>query len=447
MRAFQIECLEFSSRGLEPETGQVYLRWRLLGNGRALELEERFGFGEIADDELDHPSIQAALDLLHWTAGVSYWKAACRGRVEFTSRHPDAFQAEALTRVYREGLAELAWQNGLDRQYWPAFEAGDVPASARSPDAATAGAPDYGLARRALVPMGGGKDSLVALERVRLRGINCDTVQVGSAPLITRVAERAGTNHRVITRRLAPELAQLNDAGALNGHVPITAINAAVLVLAALLWDFGSVVFANERSADTPTLTSPGGQSVNHQFAKSLAFEQLLDDWVRHYVASDLEVFSLLRRDRELGVCREFARLGGYHDVFSSCNRNFHLDGPRTVRWCGECPKCRFVFLGLAPFMEVGALSSIFGRDLLAERGQVEGFAALLELDVPRPFECVGEAGEARAALAALATDRRWCGHAVVERLAARLKGAAVPTLDAMLEPGGPHAIPGRFLP
>jgi len=438
MRPDEIECLEFAGRDLDPRSGIVRLRWRLVGAESTLSLHERFDFGDIASRvDPEHPSIQAAMDLLHWIAGVSYWKLACRGEVRFPARRPDQFQAEALARIYREGLAELAWRNGLDGRYWPEFAA-DRGGVSEAPGS-------IGLRRRVLVPMGGGKDSLVALERVRACGMEFETVQVGSAELIGRVAQRADARHREIRRTLAPELARLNAAGALNGHVPITAINAAALVLAALLWDFDAVVFANERSADAPTLVTPEGRPVNHQFAKSLAFETLFGEWVGRYVAADLDVFSILRPESELGVCRAFALLDRYHDVFSSCNRNFHLDGPRTRRWCGACPKCRFVFLALAPFRSVQHMREMFGRDLLDEPEQLEGFAALLELDGPRPFECVGEAAEARAALAALARDVQWCDHAVVARLLPKLADVEVPPMAEILEPRAEHRIPPRF--
>ncbi|MEX0914549.1 MAG: hypothetical protein WDZ60_01545, partial [Wenzhouxiangellaceae bacterium] len=99
----------------------------------------------------------------------------------------------------------------------------------------------------------------------------------------------------------------------------------------------------------------------------------------------------------------------------------------------------------LAPFMDVDPMRAIFGRDLLDEPAQTSAFAALLELDGPRPFECVGEADEARAALVMLAADSRWRGHAVVRKLAGQLEGVAVPDPGAVLEPGGPHRIPERF--
>jgi hypothetical protein len=428
---------EFGERRFDAGSGRLSLHYRLIEARGRTDFEERFDFGPPARTA-DPEALDAALDLLHWIAGVSYWKARCGGAVGFARRRPDAWQARALEDIYRGGLAELAWRNRLDRRYWPSFD-GDAEATATP-------APARGLSDAVLVPMGGGKDSLVALERVRAAGIRPQTVQVGNAALIERVAARAGTRHRRIARRLAPELADLTAAGALNGHVPITAINAAALTVAALLWDAGTVVFANERSADEPTLVAPDGAPVNHQFAKSFEFERLFDRWVRSYVAADLAVFSLLRRDRELAVCREFAALPHYHDVFSSCNRNFHLDGPRTARWCADCPKCRFVFLGLAPFMQPDALRAIFGRDLLDDPGQYDGFASLLALDRPRPFECVGEADEARAALALLAAAPAWRRHAVVAALAPRLTGVPVPSADTLMQPSGSHRIPERFL-
>lgn len=429
---------EFTRRRLDPATGEIELgyAWAGLDGGRR-EFRERFGLGAPVEvSRARAPALAAALDLLHWMAGVSYWKLRCAGAVGFSGSLPDVAQAGALETLYRDGLAELAWRNGLEHRWWPRFPAATAASGSAGP---------AGLARRVLVPLGGGKDSLVALERLRAAGHEPETVQVGAAPLIGAVARAAGTCHRVISRRLDPQLAELNARGALNGHVPITAINAAVLVVAALAWDFDAIAFANERSADTPTLTAPDGAPVNHQFAKSHAFEGLLGDWVRRAVAADLEVFSLLRRDRELAVCREFVRHERYFDVFSSCNRNFHLDGPRTRRWCGHCPKCLFVFLGLAPFLDPARLASIFGTNLLDRAALVPDFAALAALDGPRPFECVGEADEVRSALRHLAAAPAWREGAVVAALAPRLAGLDVPALEGLLSPGGPHRIPARF--
>lgn len=427
---------EFADRSLDEATGVVRLSWRLIGAHFEHEFVERFEIaGPLVPGRARSAAVQGALDLLHWTAGVSYWKLACRGDPVFCGRCPDRAQAAMLTALYRDGLAELAWRNRLSAPWWPSFPVGRELAPA---------AP-VGLRRRALVAIGGGKDSLVALERVRRSGQPFETVQVGNSALIAATVEGLAPAHRHIGRFLPPELAALNAAGAINGHVPITAINAAVLVLAALLWDFDAVVFANERSADAPTLLAADGSPVNHQYAKSFSFEMALSDWVRRSIAPDLDVFSVLRRDRELAVCREFAALTQHHGRFSSCNRNFHLDGPRTARWCLECPKCLFVFLCLAPFLDPERMRAIFGADLLADTARQAGFESLLELDGHRPFECVGEADEARAAVQLLAAHPAWRGHAGVAALSRRLAGLAPVDLEALLEPGGPHRIPERF--
>ncbi len=438
MKPSQIDGLEFSGRDFDPAAGTLRLRWKLLGQGDALALEERFEFGPVEPGPACVEALEPALDLLHWIAGISYWKTTCRGRLSFIGEKPDAFQSEALERIYRDGLAELAWRNHLERRYWPQFE--------RTASGRHLCATDCGLADRVLVPLGGGKDSLVVLERLRRGSFSIETVQIGSSPLIAQVARRSGLPHRIIQRKMAPELAGLNQAGALNGHVPITAINSAVLAIAALLWNFNAVAFANERSADVPTRLAANGTGINHQYAKSHAFECLFDDWIRRYVATDLRVFSLIRRVGELAVCREFADLKRYHDVFSSCNRNFHLDGPRTSRWCGVCPKCRFVFLGLAPFMPRRSLIAIFGKDLLADPGQYPGYAELLEVDgSARPFECVGEALESRAALQLLSSMPEWREHALVIRLMRAFRPLPADIIHRLLADDGPDRIPERF--
>lgn len=427
----------FGERRFDPRTGWVDLEYHLDG----IELRERFRIPmdrEASDEKAVRcpAALEASLDLLHWIAGISYWKAACPNSIEFGSRRPDHWQAAWLDQLYREGLAEFAWRNGLDQADWAAFPGGGGDAEpTRCP-----------LPRRSLVPMGGGKDSLVALERLRGRGEALATVQVGQATLIGQVAEIAGTRHLKVARHVDPTLAQLNLAGAWNGHVPITAINAAAMILLAVVRGFDRVVFANEHSSDEATLHDERGRPVNHQFSKSLVFETMLGEWIARCITPDLAVFSILRRDRELAVCRDFAGLERYHGVFSSCNRNFHLEGARTERWCGQCPKCRFVFLALAPFMTSQELSAIFGANLLDDESQVSGFGELLAIDGEKPFECVGEAGEARAALAALAEDPGWRNCAVVARLAPRLAGMDVPTIEELCRPARAHRIPDELL-
>lgn len=381
----------------------------------------------------------AALDLVHWIAGVSYYKAGVPPAIACESRQPDPGTAELLDLVYTEGLAEFAHQNGLDL-------AGRV----RFPRAEAAGplAAALGLARRSLVPVGGGKDSIVTLEALRECGDPVVAAWVGDSPLIAEVVARSGLAALRVERALSPLLFEMNRAGAWNGHVPVTAINSAILVAAAILHDADEVVFSNERSASAPTVEADG-RAVNHQWSKGWEFERRFGALVERHVAPDLRYYSLLRPLSELAVTRRFARHERYDDVFSSCNRNFRILGERpATRWCGQCPKCRFVFLALAPFVPKLRLVAIFGRNLLDDPGQAAGFDALIEWQAAKPFECVGEAVESRAAFAAIAERPEWREDELVARFRAQILpalGATVPPLDALLAPSGPHRIPARL--
>jgi hypothetical protein len=269
---------------------------------------------------------------------------------------------------------------------------------------------------------------------------------IGGSQLIAACAARTGLPTLNIGRQLAPQLFEYNRQGAWNGHIPVTAVNSAILVFAAVLLGFDQVVFSNERSASYGSII-PGTGEVNHQWSKGWQFESAFGDYVQQRIAADLRYYSLLRPLSELAVARQFAKSDRYDAWFSSCNRNFHLLGERpAARWCGVCPKCHFVFLALAPFMPKPRLTAIFGRNLLDDPGQAAGYDALLEYQDHKPFECVGEGRESRAAMAALARRPEWREDALVERFAREI----APQLDAAelrIEPlfaleEGEHRIP-----
>ena len=382
-------------------------------------------------------AVERALRLLHLVAGVSYYKAAVPGQIRIDSYAIDADTAAMLEQVYLNGLGEFAYRNGLDlhgRIRFP-FDA----------DAAGAAAPALGLPQRALVAIGGGKDSLVSIEALRAAGVEQVVTWIGNSQLIRTCAERTGLPTLNIGRALAPQLFEINRQGAYNGHIPVTAVNSAILVLAALLTGAGQVVFSNERSASYGSLV-PGAGEVNHQWSKGWAFEQAFGGRVERGIAADLHYYSLLRPLSELAVARQFAKSDHYDEHFSSCNRNFHILGEKPAqRWCGLCPKCHFVFLALAPFMSKARLVRIFGRNLLDEDWQAPGFDALLEFQDHKPFECVGEGRESRAAMAALAARADWREDALVARFASEIR----PQLDAvelriepLLEIAGEHRVP-----
>ena len=380
-------------------------------------------------------AVQRALRLLHLIAGVSYYKAGVPEQVRIDSYSIDAATAALVEEIYLNGLGEFAYRNGLNLR-----------GRFRLPvDGEAFSAPAVGLREHALVAIGGGKDSLVSIEALRGLGIDETVTWIGGSQLIRACAERTGLPTLNIGRALAPELFDLNRQGAWNGHIPVTAVNSAIMVLAALLQGVDQVVFSNERSASYGSQI-PGTGEVNHQWSKGWAFEQAFGEHLEQHVAADLHYYSLLRPLSELAVARQFAKSDFYDAHFSSCNRNFHILGERPVnRWCGVCPKCHFVFLALAPFMPKMRLVGIFGRNLLDDIEQAPGFDALLEFQDHKPFECVGEGRESRAAMATLATRPEWNEDALVKRFVHEIR----PQLDAtelQIEPllalEGEHRIP-----
>ncbi len=437
---------------MQPRQSQVFRFTRASYADGVAELAYAFDDGEELVETIrfpDAPAIpagrqaafDAALKLLHLIAGVSYYKAGVPPKIELADGPLDEPTADLLDALYLHGLAEFAYRNGLDLRDRIAFARG---APARP------AAPALDLPRRTLVPIGGGKDSLVAVEAIKAIGGEATAVWVGNSALIAACAERTGLPTLNIQRELAPGLFELNRQGAWNGHIPVTAVNSAILVVAAIVYGYDSITFANERSASAATLEYDG-QQVNHQWSKGYAFEQLLGNWLHTHVASDLDYCSLLRPYSELAITRAFAKLTPYFDVFSSCNRNFKLLGPKPVdRWCGQCPKCHFVFMALAPFLPKPRLLSIFGRNLLDDEHQGDGFDALMEYQDHKPFECVGEGAEARAAMYALSQRPEWQEDALI----ARFRSEILPQLDIpqlalepWLEPSTEHRVPLRLQP
>src|SRR5690606_25469956 len=159
-------------------------------------------------------------------------------------------------------------------------------------------------------------------------GIDQTVAWIGASQLIRACAGRTGLPTLNVQRQLAPELFEYNRLGAYNGHIPVTAINSAILALAAVVTGVDQVVFSNERSASYGSLIEGSGE-VNHQWSKGWAFEQAFAAHLRSHVAADLRYYSLLRPLSELAVARQFAKFDRYDAWFSSCNRNFHLLGER----------------------------------------------------------------------------------------------------------------------
>src|ERR1700729_3642169 len=119
-------------------------------------------------------AFDSALRLLHLIAGVSYYKAGVPPKIEVADGPLDDATADLLDALYLHGLAEFAYRNGLDLRGRIAFPRGGATQQA---------AKVLGLPQRTLVPIGGGKDSLVAVEAIKSIGGEATAVWVGNSPL------------------------------------------------------------------------------------------------------------------------------------------------------------------------------------------------------------------------------------------------------------------------
>lgn len=423
-----VRAFQFTYRSLQPD-GLVRLGYAL----DDIEFEETL---QLPAPTTDSPATEGLLDLLHWVAGISYFKAAVPQHLVCETGAPPPAAERLLSALYSEGLGEFSVVNGLGQLPHPQFPRGidwAPPARERQP------------LRSLLVPVGGGKDSAVAIEIARRSGLETTLFSVGDALPISATANVAALPRHLVTRTLDQRLLDLNRRGALNGHVPITAIVSCVALLTAATQGIDAVLMANERSASAGNLNW-NGVEVNHQFSKSRRAERLLADAVAEIRDAPM-IFSILRPASELAIARAFAQLAQYHSAFTSCNRVFQLNpDERLGSWCCDCDKCRFVFLILAPFMSPEQLTEIFGTDLLADPAQYDGFALLTATGGDKPFECVGEVDECLAAIGLLAGLPEWQQHANVVRLAEEVLAGRPAGPAAHLALGDDHDIPDELI-
>lgn len=356
-------------------------------------------------DQVPAQTLDPVLRLLSLAASLSYFKAYAPADITVPGGLTASDQGfiEALT---HNGMGEFAYVNNLPEVFatqitGPVLD--DVPLDSQAPEP-----------KKLLVAVGGGKDSIVSIEALTGAGYDIGLFSVNGYEPIERTAEVADIALRSARRTIDPQLFELNAAGAPNGHVPVTALNSLVAVATALALGYDTVVFSNEASSSYGNVDWQG-HTINHQWSKGSDFERVLR---QSLPAGAPGYLSLLRPITELRIARRFAHHTDYHHEFTSCNRAFKLREADRTTWCADCPKCRFVFLCLAPFLSRSALVDIFGgRDMFADETQFEGFLDLLGLDDRlKPFECVGEPDECRVALGLLAEHPDWKDHAFLAR-------------------------------
>jgi UDP-N-acetyl-alpha-D-muramoyl-L-alanyl-L-glutamate epimerase len=441
------QVFRYAGYATDPATATLSCHYELDGR----EFTERVTLpGAEGNPRWHTEAAQAAARLLFLLAGVSYYKTAAPPVIDLGETALTAAEESFLRDFYLHGLGEFAYRNTLD------LTSIDLQASRAPSQAPVPPPPPASDRNRALVPFGGGIDSIVTVEQVRQNADVALFVVSRPGDLFDAIEEPAAVTGLPIVRaerEIDPQLLRSAELGFLNGHVPVTGILSAIAILAAVLEDRDAVVMSNEWSASVPTLEYQG-RPVNHQYSKSEEFEAAFRNVLKATPGPMPEYFSWLRDRTELWVGQEFAKLTPYHSTFRSCNKAFYTERARRFTyWCGECDKCAFIDLILAPFLPADALRQIFavtGEPL--ENTSVTGkFRSLLGA-AAKPFECVGEVTECRAAalLAARRADRDpRTNPRLLTVLAAEVRtwpdAPSAAEVEAMLRPVGRNFIPNEY--
>lgn len=376
----------------------IFKKYRFNSNDGTLELHYSFdnelNFMEtmkfqIEGNEYSNELLDKALFNLFIMAGVSYYKAYQVNEIEILDNKLSNEDAAFFAKTYRKGLGEYYFVNNLDPKkeiYFPVKSSDTIETEMNSP--------------KLLIGIGGGKDSLVSLEVLKKTNLDIATWSLNHSEQLSELISKTGVKHYRVERIIDSRLITENEKGALNGHIPISAILSFVGTVQAILAGRTDVVVSNEQTANEPNLNYMG-ENINHQYSKSSEYEKDFQSFLKNNYGNGLRYYSFLRPLSELKIAEIFSRayLDKYLGSFSSCNRAFRLESNK-MSWCGECPKCAFVFLALTPFVDKRKLEEIFhSKNLLFEDSLDTTYRELLGIEGNKPLECVGEIKESRSAM------------------------------------------------
>ena len=366
------------------------------------EFETMWKFPD-AGRTVDGAILHRLLFELGMAEAISYWKVTCAPVLRVQCGSLTEWQNRWWRKLFYNGLGEFMYVNGIEVSEEELLriecEAGACADVAGNEVCAGAGAcnvgENVGLVGKltdissysgCLVPVGGGKDSVVSME-VR-RNEDVTIYRINKDATVANVLAAADREYKTcfVNRRLDPRILEMNKRGFLNGHIPFSAVVAFSTFISAYLQGIRYIALSNESSANESTVV---GSFVNHQYSKSYEFERDFMEYIGSFLDTEIRYFSLLRPLSELQIAWLFSRYTKYHKAFRSCNA-----GSKQGIWCCHCPKCLFVYIILSSFLSEEEKVEIFGENLLDNPQNEKYFRELTGLDENKPFECVGTRSE-----------------------------------------------------
>jgi hypothetical protein len=302
-----------------------------------------------------------------------------------------------------------------------------------------------------MLGIGGGKDSIVAGELLKLAGIPLRGFVLATGEILGQtqaVSEVMGIELTAIKRVIDPQILEINKIdGSFNGHIPISLIFGLVGALVAVSRESKYVIVANESSASIPQTTWEDTQ-INHQWSKSLEFEILFQDYLQNYVSSEIHYFSAIRPLSSVAIAKIFSQFPQYFEVFTSDNSLFKINQQMREhpRWSLNSSKSLSSYILLAPWLSDEDLLLTFGRNFLDEPSLTDLFSSLLGENGQSVLDCVGTPEELRSSMAEIINRVRFSDSALVTYTMSKQLVHEEPKLESLMTIGE-HAIPEIIAP
>lgn len=392
--AFEYQKFDFSIQGNE-----IDIQFFFAVGPYKFQPKMKLSLGKYGIKEIDKIYVRSLVFQIGLIELISYWKCCCSPTLRILPYRLTKTMQNWWKKLYFNGLGEFFYQNQIEtsQEEFIHFEFSE---DSRPCEELTY--PRVSDTSHVIVPIGGGKDSVVSLEDLRQKqSVIPFIINPRGATLdCARIAGFTDTDDIVILHReIAPQLLTLNKEGFLNGHTPFSAMLSFYSLLVSYATNTRQVALSNESSANEPTIP---GTKINHQYSKTLEYEEDFRYYVKTFLNDFNHYYSHLRPYTELQIAEMFARHPQYFPVFKSCNA-----GSKENKWCCNCSKCLFAYIVLSPFIDDATMIQIFGEDLLNKIELQQYFDELTGIAPNKPFECVGTVDEVNKAIRMIMTSRK----------------------------------------
>lgn len=322
---------------------------------------------------------------------ISYWKSTCSPKVVIKCGYLNEEQIKWWKKLYFYGLGELFYTNNIETNIEEFMQIVCLDKTNKLEyEKIEEQAEGY------IIPIGGGKDSVVTLETLKVNREKDYCLIINPKPVTLECAKIAGfKNENIIEiyRTIDKTLIELNEKGFINGHTPFSAMLAYISYFVAYMLSKKYVALSNENSANESNVL---GKKINHQYSKSFEFECDFEEYANKYLKAPVKYFSFLRPLNELQIAKIFSRQEKYHLVFKSCNVGSKNE---KWKWCCNCAKCLFAYIILSPYLYKEKLVNIFGEDMYENKELLKTFLELTGNGETKPFDCVGTFEEVNFAI------------------------------------------------